>query len=221
MSKGGASKGPSKGKKGGKRRRDTVDSTSMAEKTSGSGTQLSTSSDWGLFEPLHGILGPLEPLFSPPAIIAFLIITIIVMWWRSRSASSSHLGSYRYSSAARMAAYEHMWAAEEAELWDWLEDRVGLAGISPAYDSSTPVLDDPSTIMDLKKQKQALKQAEREKADRQKMIENAKKKVRKQTGDGKGRQELEEAIKVTRERLETLEQAVRHSHPEAQDEVTF
>lgn len=117
-----------------------------------------------------------------------------------------------------MAAYEHMWAAEEAELWDWLEDRVGLAGISPGYDSSTPILDDPSVILDPKKQKQAAQQARREKADRQKMIENAKKKVKKQTADSKGvQQELEEAIKVTRERLETLEQAVRHSHPKEVD----
>lgn len=47
----------------------------------------------------------------------------------ARSANSNGRGLSFSGPAERAVAYEELWRKEESELWDWLEDRVGLDGL--------------------------------------------------------------------------------------------
>lgn len=92
------------------------------------------SEDWGLFDPLRPSLGPLihflRPFFTPQIVITVLFVLLIQSWFFNftpRSRPSVGGVTMASSGAERMAAYEALWAREEAELWDWLEDRVGLS----------------------------------------------------------------------------------------------
>ncbi|KAL5342873.1 hypothetical protein BJX70DRAFT_238796 [Aspergillus crustosus] len=87
---------------------------------------------WGIFEPLHGLLGPFASIFEPlwNSNIAVLVIGILLfmLFFRGPSRSSTDAGYPGYPIPQRLAAYEEMWRKEESELWDWLEDRVGIDG---------------------------------------------------------------------------------------------
>ena len=77
-----------------------------------------------------------------------------------------------------MAAYEELWRREESELWDWLEDRVGLEGMyAPRMEGRQKVL------------------AAREMGKR---LES----------EGMKGREVDDAIRVTEERLGALKGAV-------------
>lgn len=43
-----------------------------------------------------------------------------------RGASGVHGDMAYYGTPSRIAAYEEIWRREESELWDWLEERVGM-----------------------------------------------------------------------------------------------
>jgi hypothetical protein len=85
-------------------------------------------SNWGLFEPVRSLLGPvgdiLEPVFSPQIIITFLGALLIYSWFFR--GSSTAVGPNQWSMAQRQVAYDEIWRHEESELWKWLEDRVAL-----------------------------------------------------------------------------------------------
>lgn len=92
------------------------------------------SENWGLFEPLRGLLGPILEIFksfiSPNVVITLLCLTIFVLWYRgSGTRDVGSVGYPRLSHSGRLIAYEEMWRKEESELWDWLEDRIGLDNI--------------------------------------------------------------------------------------------
>lgn len=108
------------------RKRKNGDSSSKSAK-SASPSQAKTA-DWGLFEPLHGILGPIADIFGPLISVytmGILALVLAVLYWRSIRTSRSSLGPYSIGGSPRLAAYEELWRTEEAALWDWLEDRVG------------------------------------------------------------------------------------------------
>jgi hypothetical protein len=89
--------------------------------------------NWGLFEPLRGPLDPfvslLRPFFTSQVIIAVLFTLLMYSWFFSARSPTSRGGGVGFSgSPERAAAYEELWRREESELWDWLEDRVGLEG---------------------------------------------------------------------------------------------
>lgn len=132
---------------------------------------------WGVLEPLHGPLGPvvdvLGPLASGPILIGILTAMVLMLWYR-QPAHSAHLGFPGYATPARIAAYEEIWRREEAELWRWIEARVGM--------------DQPNGVWE------------------QIQARAAEKKL---STEGLGEIEIAEAIKVTRERLDTLEAAVK------------
>lgn len=87
--------------------------------------------DWGLLEPLHGIFGPifdiLGPLLTGNMLYGLFVGLLVASWFRfgftgkNREVSMGFLGT-----PERVAAYEEMWRREESELWEWLEDRVGM-----------------------------------------------------------------------------------------------
>lgn len=90
--------------------------------------------DWGLFEPLRGVLGPvvdiIQPLLTGNVMYGLLVGLLVATWFgfgfTNRQVSrgyGSELGWVNYHE--RMAAYEEMWRREESELWEWLEERVG------------------------------------------------------------------------------------------------
>jgi len=78
----------------------------------------------------------------------------------------------------RVAAYEELWRREESELWNWLEDRVGMEGMY------APEID-----------------------ERQKVLSKKEMRRRLESEGMRGRQ-VDDAIKITEERLGALKGAV-------------
>jgi hypothetical protein len=90
--------------------------------------------DWGLLEPLHGILGPVldivRPLLTGNILYGLLVGLLVASWFRfgfsSKGGTSRDLGMSFFGTPERIAAYEEIWKREESELWEWLEERVGM-----------------------------------------------------------------------------------------------
>ncbi|PSK45987.1 hypothetical protein B9Z65_4955 [Elsinoe australis] len=139
--------------------------------------------NWGLFEPLRPSLGPLvgfvKPFFTPQIVIAVLFVLLVQSWWLNmRSGGGRDIGGFGGGSKSRMMAYEALWAREEAELWDWLEERVGLdQGLT-------------GTVVEGKQKVLASKVGKRLKDEKMK------------------EREVDEAIRITEERLGALKEAV-------------
>lgn len=89
------------------------------------------SPSWGFFEPVRPLLEPiaavLRPFLNSQVIIAVLFVLLSYSWLFAGRGGNG-VGLTRYSPAERVAAYEEIWKREESALWDWLEDRAGLAG---------------------------------------------------------------------------------------------
>jgi hypothetical protein len=105
------------------------------------------SGDWGLFEPLHGPLGPVVdivgPLFGGNILYGLLGALLVAAYFSLRGGGGSRGGVGRHHSSSfsrdvylsapeRLAAYEELWRGEESELWSWLEERTGMEGLMPA-----------------------------------------------------------------------------------------
>jgi hypothetical protein len=186
--------------KGGRRKKDSTDTSNVATDDNTNSTAKATSEpNWGLFEPLRGPLGPVASLVSPGIIIGILSFLILFMWWRQSrhgaySTRGGALGVPGLATPQRIAAYEEMWRGEESELWQWLEDRVGLDGSVPDFLTGVP---GGAEKRETKKRKESLA--------RQKAIEMEKRLVDEEMGD----RQMIEAIRVTKERLKTLEDAVK------------
>ena len=149
---------------------------------------------WGLFEPLHGFLGPvadiLGPIITPNIIIGFLLLVILINYIRSPSTSSSLSSSLSYPggvgiSPQRIAAYEELWRREESDLWDWMEERLEVAYPVGERDEKTLV---------------------QARAARGKF--GGKRKGKGEKAGRMNEREVEEAIRVTEERLAVLKRAM-------------
>ena len=115
------------GKKGGKKRKNRAVSRSTPKPVA----TVTKTEDWGVFEPLHGILGPivdiLKPLFSGNMVYGLLVGLLVAAWFGfGRQPAPSGEYGLGWTTAERVAAYEEIWRREEGELWDWLEARVGM-----------------------------------------------------------------------------------------------
>ncbi len=194
----------SKLKSKGKRRKGDADParTSPASvKAIATGSQPKDSS-WGLLEPLHGILGPIFDIFSPMIssnmVIGFLIIIILINWLRGpRSPTSGNSLAY-VPTAQKIAAYEEIWRKEESDLWDWLEERVGMQGF--AYPGSN----DGEAVARARRQ--------REQSLRNKGLHSKLADVK------MSEREVDHAIRVTEEKLEVLKRALEEKQG-VQDEM--
>ena len=185
----------SKLKSKGKRRRGDADParTSPASvKAVATGTQPKDSS-WGLFEPFHGVLGPVFDIFSPMIssnmVIGFLLFVILINWIRSPRSSTSGNGLAYIPTAQRLAAYEEIWRKEESDLWDWLEERVGMQGL--VYPESS----DQEAVAQARRQRE---QSLRTKGLRSKLADVKM-----------SEREVDHAIRVTEEKLAVLKRAIR------------
>ena len=119
--------GKGKGKKG----RKGKESKSVNKIADGASNAQPTTEDWGLFEPVHGLLGPIvdiiKPLITGNILYGLLVGLLVASWFGfgfSGARSNSQLTMF--GSPDRVAAYEEIWRREESELWEWLEDRVGM-----------------------------------------------------------------------------------------------
>ncbi|KAH8702463.1 hypothetical protein BGW36DRAFT_424738 [Talaromyces proteolyticus] len=150
---------------------------------------------WGIFEPLHGPLQPIVSLFKPfwsahvaIGIIAFLLFTIYSKGLTTPSTLSPDINHLRLTEPQRLAAYEEMWRAEENELWKWLEDRVGMDGISFPVNGQSH----ESRIRPRKHSQKSYTQYLASKIDDEQISQR----------------EMNYAIRVVRDRLEKLEKVV-------------
>ena len=175
-------------KKGGRRKKGDVDAaksptSSLAEKPE------SKPSSWGPLEPIHSLLTPvldiLQPLLNANSVIGVLLFLLVISWFRN-SRLKAHPSGPQFgglSTPQRIAAYEEIWRTEESAMWDWLEERVGMQeGVT--YPVSGRSNEDGS------------KRARKERGN-----------VLKGKGEeavGIARKEVEWAIGITEERLETL-----------------
>lgn len=142
--------------------------------------------NWGLFEPVRGPLEPVVSIFQPlfSAQIIITILALLLAWtWLIPSRSRATGVGFAIDSPGRLAAYEELWRREESELWDWLEDRVGLSNGIPVGGSA------------------------QERSDRQKVLSTKQMGRRLRNHDLEEKQ-VEDAIRITEERLSTLKSAV-------------
>jgi hypothetical protein len=136
--------------------------------------------DWGLLEPLHKAL---HPFMNSQVVIAVLVALLLYTWINPPQRSGRSVAFPGYTSPERVAAYEEIWRREESSLWDWLEDRVGLDGIFvPSGDG--------------------------QQKDRQKLL--AARNMGKKVDEGRmSQRQMDDAIRVTEERLSVLKDAVK------------
>jgi hypothetical protein len=127
----GVLKAPGKPGKGKKRSKAHItEDSAPAPLPSSTVTAAQTKkSDWGLLEPIRGLLGPLadviEMFFTAQGIIVLLALLLIYSWFFRTPATGISYGG-NLPTAHRQVAYEEIWRAEEADLWKWLEERVAL-----------------------------------------------------------------------------------------------
>jgi len=85
-----------------------------------------------LFESLRPFLGPvvdiLKPVLTGNILYGLLVGLLVASWFRFGfpSKGGSHRDVGFFGTPERIAAYEEIWRREESELWDWLEERVGM-----------------------------------------------------------------------------------------------
>jgi hypothetical protein len=184
----GAPRGKGKG-----RRRTDAGVPAESERVAVASNNVPQEANWGLFEPVRGLLEPivsiLQPLFSAQVIITILALLLAWTWLFPSRSRSSGVG-FSIDSPGRLAAYEELWRREESELWDWLEDRVGLSNGLP------------------------LGGAGQEQNDRQKVLGIKQMGRRLRNADLEEKQ-VEDAIRVTEERLSTLKDAVKKKKKKA------
>ena len=133
-------KGQPRGKGKGKRRKETFDTAGAeTERASTEATKADQAVSWGPLEPVRGLLEPIVSIFKPfistQLVIGVLVLLLAQSWLFGSGRRNTGVG-YPLTQPERLAAYEAMWQREEADLWDWLEGRVGLEdGIPKQQDS--------------------------------------------------------------------------------------
>lgn len=185
---GGRSKGRRKKGDAGARESSAEASNKLGGDSSGNQAE-----SWGLLEPIRPILEPftsiLKPLWSGN--IAFLLIGLLLYFAFFRTPSNpSMMGHHPAHSGLslpqRLAAYDEMWRREESELWNWLEDRVGMDGmVFPALHHRMPAPTHKAPRVNVADERDLIDRLREEKvSDR----------------------EMDHAIRTTRQRLDILEE---------------
>ncbi|KAH8601616.1 hypothetical protein B0O99DRAFT_607019 [Bisporella sp. PMI_857] len=131
-----------KGKKGKKSR--TAPSTS--KETEGSSNVKSENADWGLLQPVQPVLGPvvniLGPLMTGNMMYGLLVGLLVASWFGFGTRGGKHDIGWGVNTPERVAAYEEIWRREESELWQWLEDRVGMDRLRDVATGETSIVKD-------------------------------------------------------------------------------
>ncbi|KAI9851182.1 MAG: hypothetical protein M1838_004292 [Thelocarpon superellum] len=205
--------------KGGKMRRRKKSSSEATAESTGRARggenvkgpiSISKKEGWGLFEPIRGPVEPivdiLKPMITSNVVIGFLVLLLLTNYLRSSPAPPSALphASSPHSSGLRtperLAAYEEIWRHEESELWEWLDERIAMAGA----ESSAPAT--AHSVLDKLKLSRL--------TGRGKAEPRGKKLDMKDYADKLGieskmsKRQIDEAIRVTQERLDALREVV-------------
>ena len=181
--------------KGKKRRNGPELSRDDLTRTSSQGKAADESKNWGILEPFHGYLGPVADIIGSVVgantVIGLLVLYIIISWFRQPQVLPRQaLGPLRMTPSERMIAYEELWRQEESELWDWLEDRIGMEDlIYPAAREG----DDRDAVMQARKEREKVLQARTMEA--------------KLKEDKVGTKQVDDAVRIAEERLEALKRA--------------
>ncbi|KAN0075576.1 hypothetical protein V8E54_006846 [Elaphomyces granulatus] len=142
------------------------------------------SDAWGMFEPFRR---PLFNLFgNANFVLGVMGILLLALFFRN--SLQTPVSGVGYPMPQRLAAYEEMWQREETELWNWLEERVGLDRLS------VPIAEQTYKSQPHQRQKRQ-KSRGRElntRLNEEKMADR----------------EIDHAIQVTRERLKALEEVI-------------
>ena len=107
---------------------------SISRQADGAAENKVTAVNWGLFEPLRPILEPVSSLLAPLTtgnMMYGLLVGLLVASWFGfglRGGGNSDLDQWTATigTPERIAAYEEIWKREESELWEWLDERVGM-----------------------------------------------------------------------------------------------
>ncbi|KMU84757.1 GRAM domain-containing protein [Coccidioides immitis H538.4] len=149
------------------------------------------ATSWGLFEPFRGPLSPIVDIFKPfwsSNVAAVLLCSLLLMMWLRTPPTSSirphGIAPHHLSVPERLLAYDELWAKEESDLWDWLEDRVGMDGLAI-----------PAAGIENGNSKQR----------RKRVHKDAEARLR---DERMSEREIVDAIRVTQKRLETLQQVI-------------
>ncbi|KAI0011623.1 hypothetical protein F4779DRAFT_572622 [Xylariaceae sp. FL0662B] len=173
--------GPIKGKK--KKTKGKLDQASKESLAGPAALATATSQDWGMLEPLHGILGPVFDMVKPVLtgnVVYGLLVGLLVSTWFGFGFNGQPRGAgygrdlTLMGHPERAIAYEEMWRREESDLWDWMEERVGLHRLNGAAMPVHKRVMEPRTV--------------EEKLREERMNDR----------------EVEEAIKITEEKLQVL-----------------
>ncbi|KAI9667004.1 MAG: hypothetical protein M1829_005611 [Trizodia sp. TS-e1964] len=149
--------------------------------------------NWGLLEPFRGLIGPfvdiLRPVISGNLALGLVVVLVLTTWFRYfrlPSASSNPPqpldALYRFpADPERIAAYEEIWRQEESNLWEWLEDRMSVSHMALSGDIRANNLE-----------------RRRRSDDMQNRLKD----------EAMSEREMEQAIRVTEERLGVLKQVM-------------
>ncbi|KAK0388529.1 hypothetical protein NLU13_4772 [Sarocladium strictum] len=193
---------PGKTKRKGKRGKTTQPSGDAAE---GRAPQnRAAKQDWGALEPLRQILEPLvdilQPVFTGNVMYGLLVGLLVATWFGfgfTPNRDASHLSRHPQMGAYfpdRLAAYEEMWRREDSELWEWLEERVGVGRLGNAETKGSSAASSSASAAGYATKKKRV-------VDPRTLEE----KIREERMDGR---QVEEAIRVTEEKLNVLRQAM-------------
>jgi hypothetical protein len=155
---------------------------------------------WRLFESVLEVIGPIaeivKPLISANMVIGFLVFLQITTWLRGRTGPPSpRVGFPTMLTPERIATYEEIWRREESSIWDWLEERIALEGL--IYPTSSVSTDDGSDRGALRKARAQRERSWRNRDEQAKLQE-----------EGMSEWEIDNAIRVTEQRLQALKAAL-------------
>lgn len=176
--------------KGGKKKRKT----SKRDKSDSPQPQTKKEANWGPFDIVRPILGPIvesvQPLVTMNVVVSVLGFMVLWMWFWGSSTSSTAIARGRLD---HTAYYDDLWRREESDLWDWLQERAGVDGSMVRDQLHDQAAQDKEAKSKLKQRQKLLKSK-----DMQSRLREEKKSMK----------EMEEAVRVTQERLDTLQRAL-------------
>lgn len=146
--------------------------------------------NWGPAEPLRGIVEPIvdavQPILMGNVMYGLLVGLLVATWLGLGTRPNAHPSpepGVGYYSPSRQAAYDEMWRKQDSELWEWLEERVGL---------------DRLNADEANGRKRAMEQGTVEAKLRHERLDE---------------REIREAIRVTEEKLRVLKEVVERARP--------
>jgi hypothetical protein len=149
---------------------------------------------------LEPVLDILQPVLTGNVMYGLLVGLLVATWFRfgfppgrepSNYSPHPQMGAYFPD---RLAAYEEMWRREDSELWEWLEERVGLGRLSTADVRGSSAASSSASAAGYASRKKRVVEPR-----------TMEERIREEKMDGR---QVEEAIRVTEEKLDVLREAM-------------